>query len=96
MKIHWIIILLIVLLLLMVIVPSLWAAPSATYTLQKKGISSGGGRAASASGDVTMASTMGQASVGETTSANFTLIPGFWTRMITWMETVLLPLIIKE
>ncbi len=43
----------------------------------------------------TMVSTSGQAYVGETSSANYSLTSGFWSYWVRYVRDVFLPLVIK-
>ena len=85
-----------VLLILLVAVTTVWASTSAPYTIRKQVLSSGGEPMESSSGEVTMNSTIGQPVTGESTSRNYAVIPGFWSRLSQWVQEIFLPLIVKD
>jgi hypothetical protein len=89
-------IVLVLLLLLLLVVTTVGASSSASYILRNQVLSSGGGKGVGDSGEVAMAGTIGQSVVGETTSDNYTIISGFWSRLPAWVQEVFLPLIVRD
>jgi hypothetical protein len=67
---------------------------SASYDLSWDVIGNGG--TTMSSGSFTMMSTTGQAVTGEASSANITLLSGYWQGATDFIREVLLPIIVKS
>lgn len=69
------------------------AAPAAPPDLSWQVIASGGTTLSSAS--YTMLSTTGQPVAGQASSANYSLLSGYWTGFQEFVRTILLPVLLR-
>ena len=82
-----------ILVLLGIVVVTAFASTGGDYVLDWYTIDGGGGT--SSGGDYALSGTIGQPDAGEMSGGDYAVSGGFWSRFVSWVYELFLPLIMR-